>query len=177
MRRVENTEMNQTRGFIEALRLILATPGPSQIPWMRIKPLGSRWEVMNLPSLQAWKSGLLLWSAKWWETPEQRKSRTSTPTNKASKASGPHFQLPMAAAAPEDSLFPRFPFSQISGCSVRSGQPCTKDIYLSPQSSDQAGTECSKILAPLLAMASPLLAMPITQSHAGTFHPHPGTKA
>lgn len=108
MRRVENTEMNQTRGFIEALRLILATPGPSQIPWMRIKPLGSRWEVMNLPSLQAWKSGLLLWSAKWWETPEQRKSRTSTPTNKASKASGPHFQLPMAAAAPEESLFPRF---------------------------------------------------------------------
>lgn len=56
----------------------------------------------------AWKSGLVLWSAKWWETPEQRMSSTSTLMDKACEASGPHFQLPLAAAASEDSLFPGF---------------------------------------------------------------------
>lgn len=61
----------------------------------------------------AWKSGLVLRSAKWWETPEQRKSSTSTVMDKASKASGPQFQLPLAVAASEDSFF-----SQICGSCV-----------------------------------------------------------
>lgn len=42
--------------------MLLAIPDPSQIPWKRIKPLGSRWKVMNLLSLlcrnQSWFYGL-----------------------------------------------------------------------------------------------------------------------
>lgn len=44
-------------GIYRGPEMVLATPDPSQIPWMRIKPLGNRWEVMNLLSLEHGNQG------------------------------------------------------------------------------------------------------------------------
>lgn len=57
--------------------MILATPDASQIPWKRIKPLGSRWEVMNLLFPLHWSQSCFMdCQAARWETLLRRMNST-----------------------------------------------------------------------------------------------------
>lgn len=132
------------------------------------------------------ESELVLWTAKWLGG-KLRSSGRAAPAysrRKPPKHLAPHFQLPLAVAASEDSFF------SYSGsipafwllCVIRA---VVHQVYLSPQSSDQVSTERPKIQPTdslsqtdaILASHLPTLSITaLKQSHSGNYHQDLGTK-
>lgn len=156
--------------------MVLATPDPSQIPWMRIKPPGSRWEVMNLPSLlhgnQGWFYGV----------PSGGKPRSRGRAAPAHSWTKPAKHLDLTSSSPWLQQLQKIPFSLDFWllCVIRAAEHrgyLFISSELRPGRYRMSPNPSSRLPGTEATLASPLQALPITQSHAGTFHPEPATKA
>lgn len=97
-------------GIYPGPEMVLATSDPSQIPWTRIKPLGSRWEVMNLLSLQQGNQG---WSDG---VPSGGKPRSRG--RAAHSGTEPPKHLDLTSSSPWLEQLQKFPFFPDSGSCV-----------------------------------------------------------
>lgn len=99
-------------GIYPGPEMVLATPDRSQIPWTRTKALGSRWEVMNLLSLQHGKQG---WS---YGVPSGGKPRSRGRAAPAHSGTEPPKHLALNSCSPWLEQLQKFPFFPDSGSCV-----------------------------------------------------------